>query len=169
MIVAGLIYLMAFGCDNPRSPGTAEAWQKSMREGLVPGYIDFTAHWLDSDIAAYIFSYTCPAPLSREEVFALLQKQIQNFHLNSQTESTLVLRRPLSYSGSGDFDEWRFMYDKETRVMTVLFANLDSEVERKAHSSIVSKLKQYHDEEVGKRKKALNQSVHRIADKSGSR
>ncbi len=160
---------MAFGCDNPGRPRTAEAWQKSMREGLVPGYINFTAHWLDSDIAAYIFSYTCPVSISGEDVFTLLQKQIHNFHLNSQTEATLVLRRPLSYSGPGGFDEWRFMYDKETRVMTVLFANLDSEVERKAHSSIVNKVKHYHDEEVGKRKKALNQAVHRIADKSGSR
>jgi hypothetical protein len=169
MIVTGLICWMAFGCDNPRRPGTAEAWQNSMCEGLVPGYINFTAHSLDSDIEAYIFSYTCSVSIAGEELFTLLQKQIHNFHLNSQTEATLVLRRLLSYSVHGGFDEWRFMYDKETRVMTVLFANLDSEVERKAHSSIVNKLKKYQDEEVGKRKKALNQTLHRLADKPGSR
>jgi hypothetical protein len=152
LIAAGVICLIVFGCDNAKSPEMAKAWQENMREGLVPGYANFTAHWVDSDITAYIFSYTCPAPLSGKEIFSLLQGQIPKFQIDSQNETTLVLRYPISYSGPGGLDEWRFMYDKETRVMTVLFANLDSEVERRAHSFIVRKVERYHDEEVRKRK-----------------
>ena len=145
-----LVCFMAFGCDNPKSPGMAEAWQKNMHKGLVPGYTGFTAQWLDSDIAAYIFSYKCPSSLSSKEVFSVLKKQIDDFFLESQSETTLLLRKKLSYSGPGGFDEWQFCYDENTNILTALFANLDSETERTAYSSLVERLKHYHQGEIDK-------------------
>ena len=168
----GLLILIIFvcfisaGCDNPKTPGIAEAWQKNMKEGLIQGYTDFTPQWLDSDIAAYIFTYKCPSSISSKEVFSIIRKQISGFSLETQSETTLVLRKGLSYSGPGGFDEWQFLYDENTKIMTVLFANLDSPTERKAYTFVLDKLRHYHTKEVEKRKKALNQALKRIGEKS---
>lgn len=139
--------LLSAGCDVI-TPDTEKAWQKNMSKALIPGYFGFKAHWVDSDIAAYIFSYKCPSSLSGSEVFSILKKQIPDFKLQSQSDSILVLTYPVTYSGPGGFDEWRFYYDEKSGVMTVLFANLDSPVERKAHQSIIKTLEIYHEQEI---------------------
>ena len=143
--------LLSSGCDVTTdiiTPDTERAWQKNMSEALIPGYSGFKGHWVDSDIAAYIFSYRCPPSLSGPDVFSILKKQIPNFKVQSQSDSILVLTCSLTYSGPGGFDEWRFYYDQNSGIMTVLFANLDSPVERKAHQSIIKTLEIYHEQEI---------------------
>jgi hypothetical protein len=149
ILILLVVYILNAGCDNPNIiPGTAGEWQKNMSEALIPSYSSFKAHWVDSDIAAYIFSYRCPPSLSGRDVFSILKKQIPNFKVQSQSDSILVLTYPLTYSGPGGFDEWRFYYDQNSGIMTVLFANLDSPVERKAHQLIIRTLESYHKKEI---------------------
>ena len=147
ILFAMCVFTISCG-DSNINPDTAEEWQKNMREALIPGYSGFKAHWVDSDIAAYIFSYRCRPALSGAEAFSILKKQIPDFILQSQSDSILVLAYPVTYSGPGGFDEWRFYYDQKSGVMTVLFANLDSPVERKAHQSIIKTLETYHEKEI---------------------
>jgi hypothetical protein len=123
---------------------TAEAWQKNFKRGIIPNYTDFRAHWVSVDIAAYIFSYRCPTGLTDRNAFKILKDQIPNYTVNAEGAGELVLRQPVTYSGPGGFNEWRFLYDQSSERMTVLFANLDSPSERRCHNRIIDRLKSFH-------------------------
>lgn len=144
ILAACVMLTLCCSCSDPNLlPGTAVAWKKNMSEGILPGYSDFQAHWMDGDIAAYIFSYTCPDPTTNVP-FEVIKGRIPSFTVHQQTESKLVLRKPVDHSRTGGFDEWHFLHDAESSSMTVLYANLDSAAERKCHSEIIEELTLWH-------------------------
>ncbi|OGV62618.1 MAG: hypothetical protein A2283_13605 [Lentisphaerae bacterium RIFOXYA12_FULL_48_11] len=144
-LVALMVMSFVCACSKP-SNSTVAAWQRNMNEAILPGYTHFLGHWVNSDTAAYIFSYSTPLGMTTADAFDALKKRIPNFYVHEQTDHELVLRRDVTYSGPGGFDEWRFIHDEPSRCMTVLYANLDSPVERDSHDAILRTLRRFHSE-----------------------
>jgi len=125
-------------------PLTTSAIEKGNPEALYPDYRRLRSHWNDSDIAAYIFSYRVAAETPEEELFEYFEQNNKSFHRHEKEAGLLVLRRPVSYSGPGGFDEWRFLHHADSGTVTVLWANLDSRAERRAHEGMIRNLAEIH-------------------------
>lgn len=144
VIVAGIIGLFTvFWIFDPTYPSEsiAREWEKNYRNEITNEVTDFEGHWLDSDIAAYIYSYKQSSG-SIAEHQARLIKALKDFRVIERDENVLVLRRSVTYSQPDGFDEWRFLFDQDTKLVTVLFANLDSELW--AHADLVKRTNEYH-------------------------
>jgi len=119
------------------------AWEKNFKETLVPGYSDFRGHWLDVDIAVYIFSYRYPNTDTPNDIFNGLANRLPGFSQFEQTQFEVAFRRSVTYSSPDGFDEYRFIYNKTNHRIFVMFANLDSDFEMAQHERLVQKLRQY--------------------------
>jgi len=128
-------------CDSWIGPATENAWQKSFQEALVEGYTDFNACYLDSDAGVYIFEYRIPSQLSAKQVFAILCSKNSNYGIVFKSKSELVLRHSGTVFGAPAFNEYRFYIDERRQNVTVMFANIDSEVE---HGNYRGYLKKFY-------------------------
>lgn len=125
---------------------TEQAWQRNFSEALLDGYTSFKGHYVNVDIAAYIFSYNYSnSAKDAEEAFIELKEQLTpEFYVFSESPDELVLRQPISYSTDGGFNEYRFMIDSESKILTVMYANLDSQTELKQHEKLIEHLRTIH-------------------------
>lgn len=126
-----------------------QSWQESFREALIDGYSNFKAHYLNTDVSVYIFSYQFPPKLGAEEAFAIFRRQINTtdsrYAVISESSTELVFRRPAyNYSKHEGFDEYRFLVNDQQGKVTVMFANIDSPAELKQHQSFIETLYQAH-------------------------
>ena len=123
---------------------TEVEWQKSFSEALIPGYTEFDGHWLDIDIAAYIFSYKYPETVEVRNAIMSLGGKMVNFTLYETNNSEIAFRSPYKTNWfSRGFEEYRFIYNAKNRRVYVLFASISSEVENQAHESLAEKLRNY--------------------------
>jgi len=143
-ILIGVIGLIAiyliFDYPYP-SKSLVRTWEKNYRHDVTDAISDFQGHWLDADIGAYIYSYkhTSSSIASHQ---ALLLHSLKDFQVIERNEKEMVLRRSVTYSRSDGFDEWHFLFDRDTKIVTVLFANLDSELW--AHADLLKRETEHH-------------------------
>ena len=110
------------------SESSVRAWEKNYRAKVTDNVSDFQGHWLSADIAAYIYSYHYTGDSVQSHQKEIIES-LGDFIVYSQADTLLVLRKPVTYSSPRGFDEWRFLFDADSRIVTVLYANLDSEME----------------------------------------
>jgi hypothetical protein len=77
-----------------------------------------------------------------------LIERLVDFTVHSRSGTLLVLRRSVTYSRPDGYNEWRFIFDDESSLVTVLYANLDSELS--SADWLNEKSREYHN----KRRKA---------------
>jgi hypothetical protein len=103
-------------------------WEKDYALLLPRNYSDFQAHWQSQDVGVRIFSFRCPENMTGDEVLRRLAERLPEFKTaDQQMDNEVALRRPVSYSGPGGFDEYRFIYRRKEHRVYGMFANLDSE------------------------------------------
>jgi hypothetical protein len=144
--VVGIIALfLIFDYPYP-STSLGHTWEKNYRNNVTNEISDFHGHWLDADIGAYIYSYKhTSSSIAAHQ--AKLIKSLNDYQVIERTEKELVLRRSVTYSRPDGFDEWHFLFDHDTKLVTVLFANLDSEIA--THADLVKRERQYHQKRKG--------------------
>jgi len=139
--VVGLIAIfLVFDYPYP-SRSLVRTWEKNYRNDVTSAISDFQGHWLDADIGAYIYSYkhTSSSIASHQE---MLITSLKDFRVIDRNEKEMVLRRSVTYSHPDGFDEWHFLFDRDSKLVTVLFANLDSE--SWAHPDLLKREAEYH-------------------------
>ncbi len=123
------IFGLYWWIESPHpSESNVRAWEKNYRTNVTDNFSEFQGHWLSADIAAYIYSYNHTSDSTQTHQKDII-RSLRDFSIYSQTDNLLVLRKPVTYSSPRGFDEWRFLFDADSRIVTVLFANLDSEME----------------------------------------
>ncbi len=126
-----VIWLVFAGCGIDKE--TELAWQQNCKEALLNGYTNFKGHYVNVDIALYIFSYNYPSNIKdAKEAFSQLKAQGvgEGYVTFSETGDELVIRKVLKSQDPdiGDcFYEFRFMIDTQRRKITVMRAHWDSE------------------------------------------
>ncbi len=141
--IVGIVALF-WWIDSPYpSDSTARAWEENYRSEVSSDIERFQGHWLSSDIAAYIYSYHHTSN-SAEAHQAKLIERLGDFTIHSHSGTLLVLRQPVTYSGPDGYNEWRFIFDDESSLVTVLYANLDSELS--SAEWLNEKTQEYHNE-----------------------
>lgn len=144
----GLLGVLAAGAslwwiDSPQpSPSTVRAWERNYRAEVSNEVADFQGHWLSTDIGAYIYSYHHTAETGALHQDQLIER-LRDFTIHLRSPGLLVLRRPVTYSRPDGYDEWRFQFDAASNLVTVLFANLDSEVA--SAGWLIEKARDYHE------------------------
>ena len=111
------------------SESSVRAWEKNYRTDVIDNISDFQGHWLSADIGAYIYSYHHTSDSTQTHQKDIIGS-LSDFNIYSQSDNLLVLRQPVTYSRPRGFNEWRFLFNTNSRLVTVLYANLDSEMER---------------------------------------
>jgi hypothetical protein len=113
-------------------------WEKEYASLLPRDYSDFQAHWQSQDVGVRIFSFRCPEELTGNQVLRDLAAGLPEFKPFDHRINEVVVRRPIAYSDSAGFDEFRFVYRPMGHRVFGLFANLDSEAA--VHEELVKKL-----------------------------
>ena len=142
--VVGIIALVVLflWIDSPYpSDSTARAWEDNYRTEVSSEFEHFQGHWLSSDIGAYIYSYRHTSGSASTHQTKLIER-LDKFTVYSQSENLLVLRQPVTYSRPDGYNEWRFLFSAESPLVTVLYANLDSELS--SAKSLNRKVGEYH-------------------------
>jgi len=139
-----LTCLVLCSCGSKPDSATEQTWQNSFREVLIDGYSNFRGHFVDSDVAVYIFSYQLPAQLRSKNLFSILRKRIPGYTAVAESDNELVFRRSGTLKGFECFDEYRLLADDQQKIVTVMFASLDSPVEMKNHQFYIDKLRKIH-------------------------
>ncbi|MHA1989211.1 MAG: hypothetical protein ACW98D_21515 [Promethearchaeota archaeon] len=127
---------------------TENSWEQNFQSKVTSDYKDFQGHWVSSDIAAYIYSYIHTSHNIEDHQNKIIMA-LNDYEVTKRTPTLLVLRQNVTYSHPDGFNEWRFIFDERTRITTVLYANLDSEMDQ--HPWLVSLLMDYHDKRVNVR------------------
>jgi len=133
------------------SESSVRAWEKNYRAKITDNISDFQGHWLSADIGAYIYSYHHTAGSASTHQKDIIDS-LPDFTIYSQSEDLLVLRQPVTYSSPRGFNEWRFLFDADSRLVTVLYANLDSEMDHAG--GLARRTQEYH-----QKRKAAEQGV----------
>ena len=146
----GIVGVVALFCwiDSPYpSDSTARAWEDNYRSEVSSDIEHFQGHWLSSDIAACIYSYHHTSDSASAHQARLIERLV-DFTVHSRSGTLLVLRQSVTYSRPDGYNEWRFIFDDESSLVTVLYANLDSELS--SADWLNEKSREYHN----KRRKA---------------
>ena len=138
------LFALVWWLDSPYpSESEVRAWEENYRREISGEIERFQGHWLSTDIAAYIYSYHHTSDSVADHQARLIER-LQDFKVHSQSDHLLVLRQPVTYSQPDGYDEWRFLFDSDSALVTVLYANLDSELF--AADSLHEKAREYHAE-----------------------
>lgn len=130
IVLFGFVGVVALFCwiDSPYpSDSTARAWEDNYRSEVSSDIERFQGHWLCSDIAANIYSYHHTSGSASAHQARLINR-LGDFIVHSRSETSLVLRQSVTYSRPDGCNEWTFIFDDESPLVTVLYANLDSEL-----------------------------------------
>lgn len=116
-------------------------------EALVPGYQEFKGLDVDSDVAWYLFTYRLPDyPI--DAVLSMLRQQISQksecFNTVLETSTELQMRCRIVTFGEVGFNEYRILFDRRTKRVTVMFGNFDSPTEQSSYSAFVQALRDAH-------------------------
>ena len=144
VILTGIVALFAlfWWIESPcPTESSVRAWEENYRANITDNISDFQGHWLSADIAAYIYSYHHTADSAQTHQKDIIDS-LSDFTIYSQSDTLLVLRKPVTYSNPHGFNEWRFLFDPNSKMVTVLYANLDSEMEYA--DELASKTQDYH-------------------------
>jgi hypothetical protein len=114
------------------------SWERQFKPALVDGYSDFRGHWVDGDIAAYVFSYSVPREMTLEQAVAAITNRFNGYRLTNQGNGTVEFRSPMT-KDAGGFFEWVFRTDPAAHRIFVLYAAVDSS-ERHLQNELMSKL-----------------------------
>jgi len=136
--IASLLFAVA--CDSRPSSITTKAWQQSYRQAILEGYSNFRGYYFEDDVGVVIFGYQLTPQITAKDIFDKLIKRLNSdgYKVISTKPNELVMRRPVSYSKYGGFDEYRFVVQEESGRVTVMFANLDSKVELDRYKEFVN-------------------------------
>jgi len=135
--IACLLFTVA--CDSRPGYFATKAWQQSHREAILDGYSNFKGYYFEDDVGVSIFGYQLMPRLTAKDIFDKLIKRLDSdgYKVISTKSNELVMRRAVSYSKHGGFDEYRFFVQEESGRVTVMFANLDSKVELDRYKEFV--------------------------------
>jgi hypothetical protein len=130
--------------DSPYpSDSTVRTWEDNYRSEVASNIEEFQGHWLTTDIGAYIYSYHHKADSVTSHQSQLINR-LPDFTVHSRSDNLLVLRQSVTYSRPDGYNEWRFLFDDKTAIVTVLYANLDSELS--SANWLKEKAREYHNE-----------------------
>jgi hypothetical protein len=144
IVCLGLAYFFLFDYPYPTSK-TVNAWEQNFKHDVTSDIKNFRGFWLDADTAVYIYGYEFVAP-SVEDHKKQIVSSLNDFRVHTDNDQLLVLRQPATYSHPEGYNEWRFIFTPGSRYVTVLFANLDSEVEMAQHEELVARTEKFHRE-----------------------
>lgn len=133
-----LVVFFVAGCSLKQN---SEDIKKNFPESLPVEYTNLQPQYEDTDAAVTIFTYTVSDNFSLSSVKdQILNKKYGNssFEMVKESENELVLHQPTTYSGPGGFNEYRILFNKDKKFVTVMFANLDSEAERKHYDEYIA-------------------------------
>ena len=142
----GIIAVVAlfWWIDSPYpSKSTIRAWEDNYRSKVSSDIERFHGHWLSTDIAAFIYSYHHTSDSIAAHQAKLIER-LHDFTVYSRSGSLLVLRQSVTYSRPDGYNEWRFLFDDDSALVTVLYANLDSELS--SAEWLNEKTQEYHTE-----------------------
>ena len=124
------------------SMAAARHWEEDYSTFLPPGYTDFSGHWQSQDVGVRIFSFRCPRGWGGDRSLRYLRSHIAGFTMHEKTDDELALslRHPVNYSDPAGFDEYRFIYERDSDKVFGMFANLDDEMD--VHEALVKKLRE---------------------------
>lgn len=134
---------------------TADDIKKSHPESLGTSYTNLQARYQDSDTGVSIFTYNVEKNFSLQDLRQqIVSKQYANRPTFKVTKdevvegstAELILRQEITSSGPEGFNEYRILYNKDKKLVTVMYANLDSEVERSNYENFVKKQNSIHEE-----------------------
>jgi hypothetical protein len=130
LLLIGIVvsFALSWWIDSPYpSNSTVRAWEDNYKSEVSSDIEQFQGHWLSGDIAAYIYSYHHTSDSSAKHQAQLIE-HLHDFEVHSHSGNLLVLRQSVTYSQPDGYNEWRFLFDEDSSLVTVLYANLDSEL-----------------------------------------
>jgi hypothetical protein len=122
-------------------------------ESLNTIYTNLQARYQDSDTGVIIFTYNVEKNFSlktlRQQILNKKYNQLPSFKAVTDeaaqgAATELILRQEVSSSGPGGFNEYRILYNKDKKLVTVMYANLDSKPERDNYEDFLEKQDAIH-------------------------
>lgn len=117
------------GCDGFITEGTEEAWKEKYALALLPGYTEFKGLGISADVGVAVFSYRID--VGGANAAALVARQIESgscFRPVATTALEAQLRCKTARA-MGPFEEYRVRANPNTRRVTVMYGDFDSQAE----------------------------------------
>ncbi len=140
--VCGFVFAVVVWPFVTTAPSEARRrrWEMDYASILPRGYTDFRAHFQSDDVGVRVFSVRLHRQDSPGHFFESASRALDQFSVLEHSPGRMVLRRSVTYSDPGGFDEFRFEWRGGSRRVYVLFANLDSEMD--IHAALVRQFEQ---------------------------
>ena len=124
-------------CTTKPDKAMLESWQKTFQQALVYNYTDFEGYYANGDVGVAIFSYRLSPDIDMDSVTSILKEQLGDYSVVLEKGEDLVLQKHSKNQEQKAFNEYRFKLLKDTRLVVVMYASLDSEREISLHKKFI--------------------------------